>query len=200
MNKFETEYKNYNLIAGVDEVGRGCLFGPVVAACVILPKDFNFSDIKDSKKLSRKKRELLYNYIINNCIEYSVTSIDNNIIDQINILQATKLAMKKSIYDLKNRPDIVLIDAVKLEISIENRSIIKGDTLSYSIACASIIAKVTRDRYVTSLAKKYPNYSLETNMGYGTKKHIEAIYEYGITKYHRQSFEPIASLITKRII
>ncbi len=200
MNKYELLYKSYNNLAGIDEVGRGCLFGPVVAACVILPKDFDFTNIKDSKKLSKKKREQLYEYIIDNCICYSVSFIDNKVIDEINILEATKLAMKESISKLSVKPDYLLVDAVKLDIDIENTAIIKGDTLSYSIACASIIAKVERDNYVTSLAKEYPYYSLETNMGYGTKAHIEGIKSHGITKYHRITFAPVSEFVKRNVI
>lgn len=191
MNLYETKYSNYNYIAGVDEVGRGCLFGPVVACAIVMPKDFDYSEINDSKKLSKKKRERLYDYILEHAITYSVVEIDNEVIDEINILEASKLAMKKCIENLKVC-DVVLIDAVKLDIDILSESIIKGDSLSYSIACASIIAKVHRDKLITELAIKYPYYSLETNMGYGTKKHLEGIYEYGITKYHRLSFSPVA--------
>lgn len=195
MNKFEKEYSNYDYIAGVDEVGRGCLFGPVVAACVVMPKDFDYSEINDSKKLSKKKRERLYDHIIDNAISYAVCSIDNNVIDEINILEASKLAMKQAISDIDVNIDVVLIDAVKLDIDILSESIIKGDTLSYSIACASIVAKVTRDRYVEELAKEYPYYSLETNMGYGTKKHLEGMEKHGICKYHRKSFSPVTKYV-----
>ncbi len=190
MNQYELKYKEYNYIAGVDEVGRGCLFGPVVACAIVMNKDFDYSEINDSKKLSKKKRERLYDYILENAICYSVVEIDNVVIDEINILEATKRAMHQAILELEDC-DVVLLDAVKLELDILNESIIKGDTLSYSIACASIIAKVHRDKLVCELAKKYPYYSLETNMGYGTKKHLEGIKEHGITKYHRLSFSPV---------
>lgn len=190
MNSYENKYSDYNFIAGVDEVGRGCLFGPVVACAIVMKKDFDYSQINDSKKLSKKKRESLYQYILDNAICYSVVEIDNTVIDEINILEATKLAMRKSISELEHC-DFVLIDAVKLELDIPSEAIIKGDTLSYSIACASIVAKVYRDNLVSKLAEKYPYYSLETNMGYGTKKHLEGIKKVGITKYHRLSFSPV---------
>ncbi|MFV0499320.1 MAG: ribonuclease HII [Bacilli bacterium] len=190
MNYYENKYREYEYIAGVDEVGRGCLFGPVVACSIVMEKNFDYSQINDSKKLSKQKREILYDYILDNCICYSVTEIDNTIIDKINILEATKLAMKTCINDLKYC-NIALIDAVKLDCDCETIPIIKGDTLSYSIACASIIAKVYRDRLITKLAKNYPYYSLETNMGYGTKKHIEGLRDYGITPLHRISFNPV---------
>ncbi|MFV0424942.1 MAG: ribonuclease HII [Bacilli bacterium] len=190
MNYYEMKYDKYEYIAGVDEVGRGCLFGPVVACAIVMSKDFDYSEINDSKKLSKKKRERLYDYIIDNAICYSIVEIDNNIIDEINILEATKLAMKKCVSELKDC-DVVLIDAVKLDLDILSEAIIKGDSLSYSIACASIVAKVYRDNLITKLAKKYPYYSLDTNMGYGTKKHLEGIKEFGITKYHRLSFSPV---------
>lgn len=191
MNHYETLYKEYNYIAGIDEVGRGCLFGPVVACAIVMKKDFDYSEINDSKKLSKKKREKLYDYILENAICYSIVEIDNKVIDEINILEATKKAMKQCIKELEHC-DFALIDAVKLDIDIPSEAIIKGDTKSFSIACASIIAKVYRDRIVEELAIKYPYYSLETNMGYGTKKHLEGIKEYGITKYHRLSFSPVS--------
>ncbi len=197
MNQYELKYRDYKYIAGVDEVGRGCLFGPVVAACVIMPKDFDYSEIKDSKKLSKKKRELLYNYIVENALSYSVSVISNDVIDEINILEASKLAMKESIEKLTIEPEVILIDAVKLELEVLSEAIIKGDDKSYTIACASIIAKVERDNLITALAKEYPYYSLETNMGYGTKKHKEGIAKHGITKYHRKSFSPVSDYLNK---
>ncbi len=195
MNQYELKYQDKSYIAGVDEVGRGCLFGPVVAAAVILPKDFDYSQIDDSKKLSKKRREVLYDVITTEAICYSVAFIDNTVIDEINILEATKLAMKNSIASLAVKPQIVLVDAVKLELDVFCEAIIKGDSLSYSIAAASIIAKVTRDRYIEELASEYPYYSLETNMGYGTKKHLAGLAEYGATKYHRKTFRPVSEYI-----
>ncbi len=195
MNSYELKYHTYDYIAGVDEVGRGCLFGPVVAAAVILPKDFDFSKIDDSKKLSKKKREMLYETIIRSAICYNVAFIDNNEIDKVNILKATKQAMKQALVSLRIVPDVVLIDAVKLDVNYISESIIKGDTLSYSIAAASIVAKVSRDNYITSLSNEYPQYDLANNMGYGTKKHVEALYKYGATKYHRKTFRPVSEII-----
>ncbi|MEL7656741.1 MAG: ribonuclease HII [Bacillota bacterium] len=176
-------------IAGIDEVGRGPLAGPVVAAAVILPKDFAILGVDDSKKLSEKKREELYDLIIECAISYSVGIMDNNIIDEINILEATKLAMKQAIEGLAAKPDYILIDALTLkDITIPQRGIIKGDSLSVSIAAASIIAKVTRDRMMDEYHQKYPNYAFDQNKGYGTKAHYLGIDEYGICELHRKSF------------
>lgn len=176
------------LIAGMDEVGRGPLAGPVVTACVIMPYESIIDGVFDSKKVSKKNREKLYDEIISKALDYSISVIDQDIIDEINILNATKLAMTNSYNGLKVRPNLLLIDAVKLNVAENEKSIIKGDATCYAIACASIIAKVYRDRLMEDYAKKYPQYDFENNVGYGTKKHIEAIKKYGITKIHRLSF------------
>ena len=182
------------LIAGVDEVGRGPLIGPVVTAAVILPKDYKNEDINDSKKLTEKKREKLYDIIKKDAIAIGIGMCTEKVIDEINILEATKKAMKEAINNLEVKPSHVLIDAVKLDIDLPSTSIIKGDAKSISIAAASIIAKVTRDRMLVEMDKEYPMYDLAKNKGYGTKKHIEALNKYGPCKYHRLSFEPVKTI------
>ena len=192
MKEFETELYNngINFIAGIDEVGRGPLVGPVVTAAVILPKDFYDERINDSKKLTEKKRELLYDVIMENAISVGIGISSEDIIDEINILNATKRAMLEAVNNLSVKPEHLLIDAVKLNTDISQTSIIKGDAKSESIAAASIIAKVTRDRMMVELDKIHPEYDFKHNKGYGTKKHIEAIRKYGIIKEHRKTFAP----------
>ena len=191
--KYEKELysKGINYIGGVDEVGRGPLIGSVVASCVVLPKDFVLEGLTDSKKLSEKKREEYYQIIKEKAIAIGVGIIDEKKIDEVNIYEATKLAMKDAIKNTNIKLEHVLIDAMPLELEVPSTSIIKGDARSISIAAASVIAKVTRDRMMYELDKKYPMYDLANNKGYGTKKHIEAIKEYGITRYHRLSFKPV---------
>ena len=197
MLEFENELykKGITLICGVDEVGRGPLIGPVVAAAVILPKNYYNKDIKDSKKLTEKKREELYNIITKDAISIGIGVVSETKIDEINIYEATKIAMKEAIQNLKIKPEHILIDAMKLDLTIPSTSIIKGDAKSESIASASIIAKVTRDRMLTDLDKKYPMYDLKNNKGYGTKKHLEALKKYGPSPHHRKSFKPVSELI-----
>jgi len=179
----------FNLIAGLDEAGRGPLAGPVVASAVILPKLELIRDIDDSKKLSEKKRDELYMKIQEIAIDIGVGIVDNETIDKINILNATKLAMKRAVDSLKIKPDFMLIDALEIaDIDIKQKSIIKGDSRSISIAAASIIAKVTRDNIVKQYDIKYPEYKFSKHKGYGTKEHYEAIKKYGITPIHRKSF------------
>jgi len=192
MKEFETELYNngINFIAGIDEVGRGPLVGPVVTAAVILPKDFYDERINDSKKLTEKKRELLYDVIMENAISVGIGISTEDVIDEINILNATKRAMLEAVNNLNVKPEHLLIDAVKLNTDIPQTSIIKGDAKSESIAAASIIAKVTRDRMMVELDKIHPEYDFKHNKGYGTKKHIEAIRKYGIIKEHRKTFAP----------
>ncbi len=192
MKEFETELYNneINFIAGIDEVGRGPLVGPVVTAAVILPKDFYDERINDSKKLTEKKRELLYDVIMENAISVGIGISSEDVIDEINILNATKRAMLEAVNNLSIKPEHLLIDAVKLNTDIPQTSIIKGDAKSESIAAASIIAKVTRDRMMIELDKIHPEYDFKHNKGYGTKKHIEAIRKYGIIKEHRKTFAP----------
>ncbi len=192
MKEFETELyeSGINYIAGIDEVGRGPLVGPVVTAAVILPKDFYDERINDSKKLTEKKRELLYDVIMENAVSVGIGISSEDVIDEINILEATKKAMIEAVNNLSVKPEHLLIDAVKLNIDIPQTSIIKGDAKSESIAAASIIAKVTRDRMMIELDKIHPEYDFKHNKGYGTKKHIEAIEKYGIIKEHRKTFAP----------
>ena len=192
MKEFETELYNngINFIAGIDEVGRGPLVGPVVTAAVILPKDFYDERINDSKKLTEKKRELLYDVIMENAISVGIGISSEDVIDEINILNATKRAMLEAVNNLSVKPEHLLIDAIKLNTDIPQTSIIKGDAKSESIAAASIIAKVTRDRMMIELDKIHPEYDFKHNKGYGTKKHIEAIRKYGIIKEHRKTFAP----------
>ena len=191
--KYELELwnKGINLIAGVDEVGRGPLIGPVVAAAVILPKDFVLEGLTDSKKLSEKKREAFYQIIKEKAISIGIGVIDEKRIDEINIYEATKEAMIMAINNLNPKPEHVLIDAMPLDLTIPTTSIIKGDLLSISISAASVIAKVERDHMLYIIDKEYPMYDLKNNKGYGTKKHLEAIKKYGITKYHRLSYKPV---------
>lgn len=193
MFEYENEYssKGYKLIAGVDEAGRGPLCGPVVCACVIMPleEDKIIEGINDSKKLTEKKRNNLYDKIINTALAYSVVFVDEKTIDEINILNATKLGMKKCIGQLKTKPDFVLVDAVKgLDIETEYLPIIKGDAKSYSIAAASILAKVSRDKHLIDLDKEYPQYEFARHKGYGTKLHIEKLKEFGPCPIHRKTF------------
>lgn len=192
----ELREKGINLIAGVDEVGRGPLVGPVVTACVILPEKFDLEGLTDSKKLSEKKREELYKKIEEQALGIGI--VDNEEIDKINILNATKKAMKMAINNCNIRPEHVLIDAVKLDIDIPTTSIIKGDLKSITISAASVIAKVTRDHMLYELDKKYPMYDFKHNKGYPTKKHIEAIMEYGIIKEHRKSFSPVKEYVNNK--
>lgn len=176
-------------IAGVDEVGRGPLAGPVCVAAVIMPLDDIIYGIDDSKKVSEKNREVLADEIKKRAIAYSIQMVDEQTIDKINILQATKLAMKKAIEGLSVKPDIVLVDAIdSLDVSVPIRGIIKGDAKSYSIGAASILAKVARDKLMIELDKEYPEYGFAKHKGYGTKQHIDAIKENGPCVYHRLSF------------
>ncbi|MDR7236269.1 ribonuclease HII [Neobacillus drentensis] len=197
MSSYELKGRNrgYELIAGVDEVGRGPLAGPVVAAAVILPKDFFLAGIDDSKKLSEKKR-LEYDEIIRKeAIAFSISMIHAKEIDEMNIYEATKKAMNAAIVSLEPKPDLLLIDAMKLDIPFPSESIIKGDAKSISIAAASIVAKVARDHLMKEISQTYPVYGFQHNMGYGTKEHIEAIHKHGITSYHRKSFAPVKDYI-----
>ena len=189
--------KGIKYIAGVDEVGRGPLVGPVVVACVILPPNYKLEGLTDSKKLSAKKREYYYDILMKEALSVSIALRDNNRIDEINILEATKEAMIESINNSSIKPEYVLIDAVKLDIDIPTESIIKGDLKSLTIAAASVIAKVTRDRMMIELDKEFPEYNFKKNMGYGTKAHIEAIKEYGILKEHRKTFKPVCDYLDR---
>ncbi len=197
MKEFETNLNNkgVSLIAGIDEAGRGPVAGPVVAASVILDLTKDYSLVNDSKKLSKKKREELYDYISKTAISIGVSIIDIDIIDQINILEATKLAMKEAVNNMDIKPEHLLIDAVKLNSNYSETSIIKGDLKSVSIAAASIIAKVTRDNLMEKYDLIYPNYGFKKHSGYLTKMHKEMINLYGPCEIHRKSFEPIKSIV-----
>ncbi|KAB2337491.1 ribonuclease HII [Cytobacillus depressus] len=199
MTFFEEKYRSegFKLIAGVDEVGRGPLAGPVVAAAVILPSDFYLPGLDDSKKLSVQKRDEYYDVIINKALAYNIGIIEVKEIDQINIYEAAKKAMLTAINGLKMNPDYLLIDAVALNTPYPQESIIKGDARSVSIAAASIVAKVTRDRMMIALGEQYPAYGFCKNMGYGTKEHLSAIQVSGITPHHRKSFAPVKEYIAK---
>lgn len=190
------EYENslikegYRLIAGIDEAGRGPLAGPVTVAVCIMPLDADkiIDGVNDSKKLTPRKREELYDKIINTATAYSIVNIGEKVIDEINILNATKLGMKKCLENIDITPDYVLIDAVKIDSEIPYSAIIHGDALSYSIACASILAKVSRDRLMTAFDEKYQGYGFAKHKGYGTKMHVEKLKELGPCDIHRKSF------------
>lgn len=185
-----------NYIGGVDEVGRGPLIGPVVTACVVLPKDFYLEGLTDSKKLTEKKRDIFYDYIMEHALAVSVGMMDEKVIDEVNIYEATKLAMYQAINNCPIKPEHVLIDAMKLEnLDIPSTSIIKGDAKSVTIAAASVIAKVTRDRMMIELDKKYPMYGFKSHKGYPTKKHVEAILKYRLIDGYRKTFKPISEII-----
>lgn len=186
--------KGVSFIAGVDEVGRGPLVGPVVTACVVLPKGYTLDGLTDSKKLTKKQRENFFDIIMKDALGVGIGIKSEKVIDEVNIYEATKLAMYEAILECKKKVKIehVLIDAMKLdELDIPSTSIIKGDLKSITIAATSVIAKVTRDRMMDELDLKYPMYGFKDNAGYPTKKHIEAIEEYGIIDEHRKTFKPV---------
>lgn len=201
--KYEKELwdNGINYIGGIDEVGRGPLIGPVVTSCVILPKDFVLEGLTDSKKLTEKKKEKYYDYIMKHALSVSIGMMDEKVIDEVNIYEATKLAMYQAVNNSKIKPEHVLIDAMKLEqLEMPSTSIIKGDAKSISIAAASVIAKVTRDRMMIELDKKYPMYGFKSHKGYPTKKHIEAINKYGLIDGYRESFKPISEMFDKKLV
>ena len=181
-------YDKYQLIAGIDEVGRGPLAGPVVTCAVIMKKDSHIYGITDSKKLKRKKMLELKEKILEDSISISYGYANQNLIDEINIRQATLFAMKMAVDNLSPKPEILLIDAERIDSDIPQLNIVKGDLNEYAISCASILAKIRRDDIMINFSKIYPQYSFDTNVGYGTKKHYEAIDEFGITPIHRKSF------------
>ena len=187
MLDFEKDFKE-SLIAGIDEAGRGPLAGPLVCACVIMPKTDLIEGINDSKKLSPKKREELFEQILQTALAYSIIEIDEKTIDELNILNATKLGMKKALEALVIKPEIVFTDAVQIETDLPQKNIIHGDGLSYNIAAASILAKVHRDRLMQKLSLQYPQYQFAQHKGYGTKLHIEKLKEFGPCPLHRKSF------------
>ncbi len=192
MFNFDLEYSDGNtkFVAGVDEAGRGPLAGPVCVAAVIMPlqADKIIAGVNDSKKLTEKKREALFDEIINTALAYKIELVDEKEIDSINILNATKQGMKQAICGLNVKPDVVLIDAVKIDVPFKTESIIKGDAKSYNIAAASILAKVTRDRLMLEYDRLYPEYNFKKHKGYGTKEHIENLKKYGKCDIHRNSF------------
>lgn len=202
--KYEKELfdKGIKYIGGVDEVGRGPLNGPVVAACVILPLDFKLDGLTDSKKITEKKREEYYEYIINNCVGYGIGEASPSEIDELNILNATKLAMKRAIDKVneKIKIDYLLIDGnMKFDFEYPYKSIVKGDYYSISISAASVVAKVTRDRMLIELDKKYPMYGYRLHKGYPTKKHIEAIKKYGLIDGYRLTYGPVKEVLNVKL-
>lgn len=195
-NYYEDYYaeKGYNFIAGIDEVGRGCLFGDVVACAIIMPRGEFIEGVNDSKKLTAKRREMLYGEILKSCVAVGIGRVNAEKIDEVNIKVATHIAMQNAIGNLRDKngqkviPDLVLIDAETIETKVFQQSILKGDENCYSIACASIVAKVYRDSLCDRWAKEYPNYGIERHKGYGTKYHREALKHYGPSAMHRKTF------------
>lgn len=200
MLTYEKELYNQGLalIAGVDEVGRGPLAGPVVAAAVILPQGCKIKGLNDSKKISKKKHFEIFQAVQEQALSIGIGIIDNQVIDQVNIYEATKLAMKEAIAQLSPQPQHLLIDAMKLDLPIFQTSIIKGDAHSLSIAAASIVAKVTRDELMKDYDIQFPGYDFSANAGYGTAKHLKGLEKQGITPIHRLSFEPIKSMVSSK--
>jgi ribonuclease HII len=199
LHKYEHELneKGINYIAGIDEVGRGPLVGPVVCACVVLPVDYDLKGLTDSKKLTPKKRDYFYDIIKENALGIGIGVIDEKRIDEINIYQATKEGMILAFNNVPCKIEHVLIDAMPLELPVPSTSIIKGDAKSITIAAASVIAKVTRDRMMDELDIKYPMYGFKRHKGYPTKEHIDALNKYGIIDEHRKSYGPVAAVINK---
>jgi len=186
--------RGMELIAGVDEVGRGPLAGPVVAAAVILPKACKIPGLNDSKKIPKSKHKEIYEAVLQNAIAIGIGVKDNHVIDQVNIYEATKLAMMEAIGQLEPQPQHLLIDAMKLDLPIPQTSIIKGDANSLSIAAASIVAKVTRDQMMEEFDREYPGYDFAQNAGYGMANHLAGLHKLGVTPIHRRSFEPVKSM------
>ncbi|MCL0329377.1 ribonuclease HII [Apilactobacillus xinyiensis] len=207
LNQLKNEFKkrfNYennfwrqgkNMVAGVDEVGRGPLAGPVVSCAIILPHDFDLYQVNDSKQLSPKIRQLLYDKILNECIAYGIGIADNHLIDKINIYEATRVAMKQAVNNLEVKPDEIIVDAMDIDLPIHQTKLIKGDAKSISISAASIVAKVYRDNLMDKYAQMYPEYDFIHNAGYGTKKHLSALKEFGATPIHRKTFSPVTKII-----
>ena len=201
MKEYENKYYNlgYNYIGGTDEAGRGPLVGPVVCACVVFPKDYVNDEINDSKKLTEKKRERLYDIIMKDAFSVGVSIIPPKVIDEINILEASRLGMKNAYIEAnkKIKIDVLLTDYMDIDLDIPVEKIVKGDSKSISIAAASIIAKVTRDRILNELDEKYPMYGYKKHKGYPTKAHLEAIKKYGITEEYRKSYKPVQEILEK---
>ena len=197
--KYEKELykKGYNYIAGCDEAGRGPLCGPVVAASVILPKNYHLEGLTDSKKLTEKQREKFYEIIMKDALAVGVSIIDNNKIDEINILEASRLGMNEAVDKLKIKPDYIITDAMDLHRD-NNLAIIKGDAKSITIAAASVVAKVTRDHIMYELDKLYPMYELCKHKGYPTKRHLELLEKYGIIDIYRKTYRPVKELIERK--
>ena len=192
------DINNKKIIVGIDEAGRGPIAGPVVAGAVILPEGFSHSEITDAKKLSEKARDEYYDIIINRAVTWAVGIVSSKEIDEINILKATHKAMRLAIENLSVTPDFALVDGLPVKgLPCEHEAIVKGDALVPSISCASIIAKVTRDRIMIEEDEKYPLYGFKDHKGYGTKAHIEAIKKYGVCPIHRVTFEPIFSMLNR---
>lgn len=192
--------EGYKYIAGCDEAGRGSLIGPVYCAACILNPNIKIEGLNDSKKLSPKKRKELYDQIKKNAISYKVIAIDNETIDKINILEASRLGMEKAIFGLDTKPDYILTDYMKLNnTKTEVLDLAHGDSLSASIAAASILAKVERDLYLEELDKEYPNYNLKDNKGYATSSHLDALKKYGPSKLHRLSYKPVKESMIKQL-
>lgn len=196
MLRYEKELyqAGYQTIAGIDEVGRGPLAGPVVAAAVILPPGCKIKGLNDSKKIPKKKHQDIYQAVMDKALAVGIGLMDSEIIDQVNIYEATKLAMKEAVSKLSLKSDYLLIDAMKLDVDIPQESIIKGDANSLSIAAASIVAKVTRDKLMTDYDKEFPGYDFAQNAGYGTKSHLHGLERNGVTPIHRKTFEPVKSM------
>ena len=199
MFSYEKEFyaQGISLIAGVDEVGRGPLAGPVVAAAVILPKNCKIKGLNDSKKIPKKKHEEIFQAVKDKALAIGIGIMDNHVIDQVNIYEATKLAMKEAISQLDPQPEHLLIDAMKLDLPISQTSIIKGDANSLSIAAASIVAKVTRDKIMSNYDQEFPGYDFTQNAGYGTARHLEGLENQGVSPIHRTSFEPIKTIVSE---
>ncbi len=191
--------EGYELIAGVDEAGRGPLVGPVVAGAVILPKDYNLEGLNDSKQLSEKKRNLFFDIIMKDAISVGIGIVDAKTIDEINIYEASRLAMKKALQNLKIKPDYILTDAMKIELDTPLDAIIHGDALSLSIAAGSVIAKVTRDRLMEQLDELHPEYEFKNHKGYPTKRHLELLSKYGPLENYRFTYKPVRALMDKEM-
>ena len=197
MLRYEKAYyaQGFDMIAGIDEVGRGPLAGPVVAAAVILPQNCKIKGLNDSKKIPKKKHEEMYQAVMERALAVGIGVVDNHVIDEVNIYEATKLAMMEAVKHLTPAPQALLIDAMKLNIRLPQESIIKGDANSLSIAAASIVAKVTRDRMMTDYDKEFSGYGFAKNAGYGTAEHLVGLSKLGITPIHRKTFEPIKGML-----
>lgn len=192
----ELSKNGFQYIGGVDEAGRGPLVGPVVAACCVLPSDFKLDGLTDSKKLSEKKRNIFFDYIKEHAVTYGIGIVEPDIIDEINILQASKLAMVKAIDACHMKPDYLIIDGnQKIKYELPMQAIVKGDSKSISIAAASVLAKVTRDKMLYELDEKYPMYGFKNHKGYPTKQHLLALKEYGLIEGYRKSYGPVKEIL-----